>query len=84
MILQISIVTPLVNLLELQLHLPGLNQSEFLNGSEERNRKPMSFMNTVICLFHQSWNAETTVNFIPLAFLHFILPVLEKSFATLL
>ena len=46
--------------------------------------KPMSFMNTVICLLHQSWNAETTVNFIPLAFLHFILPLLGKGFATLL
>ena len=36
-ILQISVMTPLMNLLEPQLRLPNLNQSELLNGSEERN-----------------------------------------------
>ena len=36
---QTSIITPLMNLPELQLHLPGLNQSEFLSGSEERNEE---------------------------------------------
>ena len=36
---QIYMITPLMNLPELQLHLPGLNQSEFLNGLEECNQE---------------------------------------------
>ena len=36
---QISNITPLINLPELQLHLLGLNQLDFLSGSEERNEE---------------------------------------------
>ena len=46
-----------MDLLELQLHLPGSNQSEFLNGTEERNWEANAGSNSVICLFHEAWTA---------------------------